>query len=234
MKNKIVEFFKSKGYIFIALICLAAVIAAGVSIINLNNEDVDEPVVAYRTPDGGRTDVSTPTKNPNASTPQSTIASKPIDDNENNNNNNENNEQTGKISIMKPVEGEIQTEFAAKKLVFNTTLQEWRTHSGIDIAAKAGSDIKAAGNGKISAVKSDPRYGLTVVIDHDINEKTFTTIYCGLQKTADGMIPGKEVKAGDIIGSVGEDIFCEKAQGAHLHFELFENNIPLDPTEYWK
>ena len=103
MKNKIVEFFKSKGYIFIALICLAAVIAAGVSIINLNNEDVDEPVAAYRTPDGGRTDVSTPTKNPNASTPQSTIASKPIDDNENNNNNNENNEQTGKISIMKPV-----------------------------------------------------------------------------------------------------------------------------------
>ena len=49
MKNKIVEFFKSKGYIFIALICLAAVIAAGVSIINLNNEDVDEPVAAYRT-----------------------------------------------------------------------------------------------------------------------------------------------------------------------------------------
>ena len=28
----------------------------------------------------------------------------------------------------------------------------------------------------------------------------------------------------------GEDIFCEKAQGAHIHFELTENNIPLDPT----
>ncbi len=232
MKNKIVEFFKSKGYIFIALICLAAVIAAGVSLINLNNEDADEPVAAYRTPTGSRSDVSTATPKPNGSTPQSTIASKPIDDDQNDNN--ENNTQTGTISIIKPVEGDIQTDFAAKKLVFNTTLQEWRTHSGIDIAAGAGSEIKAAANGKISAVKSDPRYGLTVVIDHDINEKTFTTIYCGLQKTADGMIPGKEVKSGDVIGTVGEDIFCEKAQGAHLHFELVENNIPLDPAEYWK
>lgn len=234
MKNKIVEFFKSKGYIFIALICLAAVIAAGVSIINLNNEDVDEPVVAYKTPNGSQSDIATPTKNPAGQTPQSTIASKPIDDNKNNDNDNENNGQTGKISISKPIEGDIQTDFAAKKLVFNTTLQEWRTHSGVDIAAGAGSEIKAAANGKISAVKSDPRYGLTIVIEHDINEKAFTTIYCGLAKTADGMIPGKEVKSGDVIGTVGEDIFCEKAQGAHLHFELIENNIPLDPTEYWK
>lgn len=52
MKDKIFEFFKSKGYIFIALICLAAVIAAGVSIINLSNEEADEPVAAYRTPSG--------------------------------------------------------------------------------------------------------------------------------------------------------------------------------------
>ena len=34
-------------------------------------------------------------------------------------------------------------------------------------------------------------------------------------------------------GTVGEDIFCERAQGAHLHFELIENNLPLDPAEYW-
>ena len=234
MKNKIVEFFKSKGYIFIALICLAAVIAAGVSIINLNHDDSDEPVIAYRTPAGGQSDVSNPTKSPATNKPQSTNASKPIDDNNNDNNEQNNGQTAGQISIVKPIEGEIQTEFAAKKLVFNTTLQEWRTHSGIDIAANAGTDVKASANGKISAIKSDPRYGLTVVIEHDINEKTFTTIYCGLGKTADGIITGKEVKAGDVIGNVGEDIFCEKAQGAHIHFELIENNIPLDPTEYWK
>ena len=105
MKDKIFEFFKSKGYIFIALICLAAVIAAGVSIINLSNEEADEPVAAYRTPSGDRSDVSTPTKNPNGSNPQSTIASKPIDDNENNNN--ENNEEPGTISIVKPVDGDV-------------------------------------------------------------------------------------------------------------------------------
>lgn len=232
MKEKIVAFFKSKGYIFIALICLAAVIAAGVSIINLSHEEANEPVIAYRTPEESGSQ-PTETAKP-APTPQSTIASKPIDDSNNGKNDENNNMETVKISISKPVEGEIQTDFAAKKLVYNTTLQEWRTHAGIDIAASAGTEVKASANGKISAIKSDPRYGLTVVMEHDINEKKFTTIYCGLAKTADGLAAGKELKGGDVLGVVGEDIFCEKAQGAHIHFELLENNQPLNPTEYWK
>ena len=59
-------------------------------------------------------------------------------------------------------------------------------------------------------------------------------MYCGLSKTADGIVAGSEVKAGADIGVIGEDIFCEKAQGAHLHFELNEDGVPLNPTQYWK
>lgn len=242
MKNKIIEFLKAKGYIFIALICLAAVVAAGISLINMGNSEIDAPVAAYKTPEGSKSDISTATSkpsDPSVSSPQSTIASKPIDDTQtgdgaNNNDPDNTNGNKPKISIVKPIDGKIQIDFAANKLVFNTTMQEWRTHAGIDIEASAGAEIKAAASGKIAAVKSDPRYGLTVVIEHDINNCAFTTIYCGLDKTSGNIQAGSDIKAGDVIGTVGEDIFCERAQGAHLHFELIENNIPLDPTEYWE
>lgn len=235
MKETIIKFLKNKGYIIIALICLAAVIVAGISIINSDNNSSNEPVISYSTPVSKPiSPTNSPNNTDNNQTPQPTAASKPVDDSQNNNPPSSNQQKPGQISIIKPIDGEIQSEFAAKKLVYNSTLQEWRTHSGIDIAGTSGSPVKAAANGKISAVKSDPRYGLTVVIEHTVNGKSFSTVYCGLAKTADGLLAGSKVESGTVIGTLGDDIFCEKAQGAHLHFELTENNEPLDPSQYWK
>lgn len=231
MKDSIVKFFKNKGYIVIAAICLVAVVVAVISVVNSGNTSSNKPVVSYST------SVSKPVpteKVPDKTQPpQSTSASKPVDDSQNNTQSN-NQQKPGEISIVKPLEGEIQSEYAAKKLVYNSTLKEWRTHSGIDIAGNVGSSVKAAASGKISAVKADPKYGLTVVIDHDINGRSFSTVYCGLNKTASGLVAGAKVDSGAVIGTLGDDIFCEKAQGAHLHFELTENNEPLDPSQYWK
>ena len=232
MKNAIIDFFKNKGYILIALLCITAVVAVGLSVINSGNNTNGEPVISYNTP---ASKPITPTDSTDETpAPMPTSASKPVDDSPTNPPSQSGTSTPGKIIIIKPVEGEIQTEYAAKKLVYNSTLQEWRTHSGVDIAASAGSSVKAAANGRISAIKSDPRFGLTVVIDHKLNGRSFSTVYCGLAKTAKGITAGSEIKSGAEIGTLGEDIFCEKAQGAHLHFELTEGGAPLDPTQYWK
>lgn len=235
MKDTVVKFLKNKGYIIIALVCLVAVIVAGISVINTGNNSPKEPVISYSTSVSKPiSPTSSPDKTDGTKPPQSTSASKPVDDSQNKNPSSSNQQKPGEITIIKPIDGEIQSEFAAKKLVYNSTLQEWRTHSGIDIAGTAGSPIKAAASGKISAVKFDPRYGLTVVMEHEVNGRRFSTVYCGLAKTADDLTAGNKVEAGAVIGTLGDDIFCEKAQGAHLHFELFENNEPLDPSQYWK
>ena len=232
MKDTIVDFIKNKGYILLALICLAVVVVVGISVIYSGNATVDEPIISYNTPVSNPISPTNPPKEPTPT--QSAQASKPVDDSQSGEQSGNNTDNSGEIVIMKPVEGEIQAEFAAKKLVYNTTLQEWRTHSGIDIEAAAGTQVKAAANGIVSAIKSDPRYGLSIVINHETNGRTFSTVYCGLANTAEGIIAGGEVKAGSVIGVVGDDIFCEKAQGAHLHFELTEGGAPLDPTQYWK
>ena len=67
-----------------------------------------------------------------------------------------------------PVEGEIIKEFAKDKLVYSDTLKEWVTHTGIDIKAEKTTIVKASEAGTIKSIKNDPRYGLTVVIEHNM------------------------------------------------------------------
>ena len=67
-----------------------------------------------------------------------------------------------------PVEGEIIKEFAKDKLVYSDTLKEWVTHAGIDIKAEKTTIVKASEAGTIKYIKNDPRYGLTVVIEHNM------------------------------------------------------------------
>ena len=171
MKNAIIDFFKNKGYIFIALLCITAVVAVGISVINSGNNTNGEPVISYNTP---ASKPITPTNSTDETpAPMPTSASKPVDDSQNNPPSQNDTSTPGKIIIIKPVDGEIQTEYAAKKLVYNSTLQEWRTHSGVDIAASAGSIVKAAANGRVKEVYKDNRLGVVIVLEHG----DFTTIY---------------------------------------------------------
>lgn len=142
-------------------------------------------------------------------------------------------ESTQKIEDPKfksPVEGEILREFAKDKLVYSNTLGEWITHNGIDIKAEKTTVVKASAEGTIKSIKNDPRYGLTVVIEH-VNG--FTTVYSNLL-TAEFVVEGEEVKQGQTIGTVGNTATFEIADEAHLHFEIAKDGEALDPELYLK
>ena len=118
MKNAIIDFFKNKGYIFIALLCITAVVAVGISVINSGNNTNGEPIISYNTP---ASKPITPTNSTDETpAPMPTSASKPVDDSQNNPPSQNDTSTPGKIIIIKPVDGEIQTEYAAKKLVYNS------------------------------------------------------------------------------------------------------------------
>ena len=130
----------------------------------------------------------------------------------------------------KPVEGDIIREFAKDKLVYSNTLQEWVTHNGIDIKADKTTVVKSAAAGKISSIKNDPRYGLTVTIEHD---NGFKSIYANLL-TAEFITEGEAVEAGQTIGTVGNTATFEILDEPHLHFEITKDNEYVDPTIYVK
>ena len=107
-------------------------------------------------------------------------------------------------------------------------MQEWVTHNGIDIKADKTSVVKSAANGTVSAIKNDPRYGLTVIINHD---NGYQTIYSNLL-TAEFVVKGEKVEKGQSIGTVGNSASFEIDDEYHLHFELLRDNKYLDPTQY--
>ena len=129
-----------------------------------------------------------------------------------------------------PVEGEIMREYAKDNLVYSATLDEWVTHNGIDIAAEKTTVVKASAEGTVKSIKNDPRYGLTIVIEH-VNG--FTTVYSNLL-TAEFVEEGETVEQGETIGTVGNTATFEIADEAHLHFEILKDNENLDPELYLK
>lgn len=129
-----------------------------------------------------------------------------------------------------PVSGEIMKEFADNKLVYSTTLDVWTTHNGIDIAADKTTVVKSAADGTVKSIKNDPRYGLTVIIEH---ANGYKTIYSNLL-TTEFVVEGEKVKQGQSIGTVGNTAAFEVSEEPHLHFELLKNNEQLDPELYLK
>ncbi len=129
-----------------------------------------------------------------------------------------------------PVEGEILREYAKDSLVYSPTLDEWITHNGLDITAAKTTVVKASAVGTVKSIKNDPRYGLTVVIEH-VNG--FTSVYSNLL-TAEFIEEGEEVKQGQTIATVGNTATFEIADESHLHFEILKNNENVDPELYIK
>lgn len=130
-----------------------------------------------------------------------------------------------KPTFVLPLEGKIITDYAMDRLLYSKTLDEWRTHSGIDIEAPRGEAVKAVADGYVKEIKEDPCYGITIVIDH---ENGYKSVYSNLA-SASMVSANQKVKAGDAISSVGNTAIFECADPPHLHFEIYKDDKLIDP-----
>ena len=143
---------------------------------------------------------------------------------------NANEEENQELSFSKPVEGEIMREYAKDNLIYSQTLEEWTTHTGIDIKADKTTVVKSAEAGTVKTIKNDPRYGLTIVIEHSDG---FQTVYSNLL-TSEFVVEGEKVEKGQSLGTVGNTAAFEIADEPHLHFEILKDSVSVDPTIYLK
>lgn len=127
-----------------------------------------------------------------------------------------------------PVKGAVLADFSLETLAYDETMGDWRTHSGIDIAAAAGTTVLATADGTVSELYADDLMGTTVVIDH--GNGVFSA-YANLQ-TAPTVEEGDAVHTGDVIGAVGATAIAESGRPSHLHFEMYEDGIAVDPELY--
>ena len=98
-------------------------------------------------------------------------------------------------------------------------------HSGLDFAAKTGTDVFATADGKILDAGRKSGYGNCIDIDHGYN---YNTRYAHLSTIL--VKPGQNVKRGELIGKVGS---TGKSTGPHLHYEVLFKGEPQNPVNYY-
>lgn len=132
------------------------------------------------------------------------------------------------FKLLYPVFGKVINPYAEDKLIFSKTLQQWTTHEGIDIESERGTPVRAAMDGIVKSVKNDPRYGITIIIDH---ENGFKTVYSNL--STDKMVEINQfVKKGTVISGIGDTANFEIEDPSHLHFEVLKEGENIDPMLY--
>ena len=132
------------------------------------------------------------------------------------------------LKTAAPLEGELVAPYSMECLSYNATTRDWRTHDGMDIAAAAGTEVKAAADGEVYTVYEDDEKGTTVVIRH---EGGYTTHYASLSEQV-SVAAGDQVTLGQTIGTVGSTALMESALGDHVCFRVTCNGEIVDPAEF--
>lgn len=95
-------------------------------------------------------------------------------------------------------------------------------HNGVNFSVAEGSKVYSIGNGVVSLVGTVPYYGKVVIVKH---ENGYRSVYSCLNEI--NILVGDNVKLNQIIGKSGSTL-----EGQILHFELWQNSIPLNPREW--
>ena len=133
--------------------------------------------------------------------------------------------------FCKPIKGNAYTvtnPYAMEHLLYSITLDQYMTHCGTDIEADADTQVLAVADGTVTAVYTDDRYGLSVEITHPHD---MMTIYSNLS-TNEMVEVGDTIKQGQIIGGVGATGLFEALEPPHLHFEMLQDGVYVDPQEH--
>ena len=122
-----------------------------------------------------------------------------------------------KIATL-PVSGTISSRYGVSSSIRSSK------HTGLDIAANQGTQIKVVADGTVTCASYSGSYGYLVKVDHGNGVETW---YAHTSKMY--VKEGQEVKAGDVIALVGS---TGNSTGPHLHFEVRINGEHVNPQNY--
>ena len=131
----------------------------------------------------------------------------------------------GQVKLIVPVAGISPSQLLD---TFSDARDEGRTHDAIDIPAAAGTPVLAAMDGEIVKLFQSERGGTTIY--QLTADRRLILYYAHLQGYAVGLMEGKLVRQGEVIGYVG-DSGNAGAGNYHLHFSV---GIVVDPKRYWE
>ncbi|BCV23021.1 M23 family metallopeptidase [Moorella sp. Hama-1] len=128
----------------------------------------------------------------------------------------------GQPVLSAPVPGQITARYG---FAYAPAFSDYRFHSGVDLEAPAGSQVKAASTGVVKEIAYSDAWRYRLVID---NGNGYQTAYANLNNIK--IAKGDKVQPGTVLGELGEPGTAEAGTGAHLHLELLKNGKAVDPV----
>lgn len=123
-----------------------------------------------------------------------------------------------------PINSKVVKDYSDGDMLYSATMNDWRTHDGIDLEGKIGDKVIAVQDGKVLEVSSDELWGDTVTIQHGNGLKVkYSGVKSSVKKDAD-------IEQGQVIGTLTA-IPVEEKDGAHLHVETEVDGKTADPIK---
>lgn len=116
--------------------------------------------------------------------------------------------------FFSPVLGDISQKFDPSK-----------NHFAVDVVAKENEPVKSVADGVVIFSEWSSDTGYVIILEH---KQGYLSVYKHNESL--NITQGDIVRAGDIIGTVGDT--GEYSTGYHLHFELWNDGYPLDPLDF--
>ena len=132
------------------------------------------------------------------------------------------------LQFVWPVGGQVEVPHSVDQLIFDRTMGDWRTHAGIDIAADLGETVLAVAAGTVERIFHDDLLGTTVVINHGNGIQSLYANLAELPVVAEG----EWVSMGTPIGAVGTTALAKSGVVHHLHLEIIEHGVRVDPLRF--
>ena len=218
--NKAVKFLRKNVYYFVFIVCLAVLSIITVALVvnqgsnsnELNNDNVIE------NPDNSTNGDENQKPNENEGDNQGENQNPPAEE-----------KPTVTVIVFDmPVNGTIIKEYTGASVVYNQTLGLYTGHKAIDFLADEGTQVKCSYDGVVESITTSNLQGTTITVDHGNNLKT---VYNSIEPI-ENLAQGQQVSRGEVIGTVSLNNRTEYKDGAHLHFEVIENGVKIDPQKY--
>jgi murein DD-endopeptidase MepM/ murein hydrolase activator NlpD len=127
----------------------------------------------------------------------------------------------GAIPSITPTAGWVTSSFGARQSPFDGRQV---MHFGIDVGAPEGSPVFATADGEVLFAGSSKTFGNIVILEHAYNVVTKYAHNSQLM-----VREGQKIRRGQKIALVGN---TGRSTGPHLHYEVWVNGRPVDPTNY--
>ena len=106
------------------------------------------------------------------------------------------NTQSFSNTFVMPLKGDIINSFSGGKPVKSKTMNDWRTHDGIDIKAAIATPVKSSSDGIVKSIDQDSMWGVVITIDHG---NGYETMYMGLNVNV-SVKKDHKVEIGTLLG----------------------------------